>query len=650
MTEESTKTTKQIRPRIRKTNHRQPNAEPAVDGNGSGNGVGFDSVVVLGSSGGTTITDDEGNKNGNKPTVGPVEDVTERMNSWMGLNNSSCSSISSTQKKNKQDTNTIAKGGKGKVKQILSKKSLEGGEKGTEETKEKEPVVNVTKQSGTTTTKIGNNSGPTSILKTPKYSGKATIATTVGTSTQNKETKEGKGHHVISSSKPVICKDVIMERDPTRRPPKRKTKNNNKTRTNNSVQYSSSDYNAIEGFIPSTTNNGTVLPSSSPSPSSVSPSPTKATPMSGADSTTTKVPPTHETSATNNKKDTANDDDDNNNKHDDDDDAPTASSSSSSSQSSPLILSSVEELFQATGHEMPSNPTKITYDTQLVEAELAFSVMTQQQYDGKLAELKRQQVADREEQCKMFLGQDNIFDNNDNDDDSDEGSDGSDDDDDDLMEMLMEQNLDDDDDDDDDTERIHQPRAFRKLWDALSSWTTPEAVEYMTQLENSKKDEKESNDEAFVSTTNQTVLQVDRSDIGASRCAGLMAMIKMYLPTGMKELNISIDMKRTIEKRLGNLLRTFNYSQEAPKLDVTMWKAMTCILLDIVVIETKMETKVPTTTTTTTTTTITNNNNNNNSNNNVVTTSVLPSSAVTVGLTISEYQYITRSAIQTFSY
>lgn len=72
--------------------------------------------------------------------------------------------------------------------------------------------------------------------------------------------------------------------------------------------------------------------------------------------------------------------------------------------------------------------------------------------------------------------------------------------------------------------------------------------------------------------------------------------------------------------RLGDFLRTFDYSREAPKLGVKMWKAITCILLDLVMIESRREASVAT----------------------------VPPAVSAVEMTIDEYRYLTRSAVQTF--
>jgi hypothetical protein len=284
------------------------------------------------------------------------------------------------------------------------------------------------------------------------------------------------------------------------------------------------------------------------------------------------------------------------------------------SSSSPLILSSVEELFQAAGVEpQPKDPTKITPDAQLLEANIAFSVFTQDQYGEKLTELKRERQQERDDQFKMFLGKEDVFGEENVESEEDEDS---------FMEMLMASDPDNDDEDDyyndhggDDDGWEDEPRAFRQLWDAFSAWITPEAAQWMVHLETPGDDER-------ATFSNDATRQVDRSDVGASRCAGLMAMVKMYLPKCMNELHHPNDVLRSAERRLGDLLRTFDYTEEAPKLGVKLWKAMTCIFLDMVLIETREADPVTT----------------------------VPPSVQAVGMTLDEYRYFTRSALQTFKF
>jgi hypothetical protein len=378
---------------------------------------------------------------------------------------------------------------------------------------------------------------------------------------------------------------VIVERDPTLPMLKRKPRNKKQPHAT-----------AVEGYVPNYTTaaasaalSATIVATSTPTPT-----------------TTTSTTTTTDTATASNQQ-----------RNDDDDDE------------EPLILSSVEELFQAAGVEQqPKDPTQITPDTQLLEADIAFSVFTQDQYGEKLTDLKREREQDREDQFKIFLGKDDVFgeeNDNENDDDNNNAAAESEEDEDEFMEMLMASDPHRDDEDDyyhdnggDDNVRWEdEPRAFRQLWDPLSAWITPEAVQWMVDLETPGD-----NDKRATFSNDSTSRQVDRSDVGASRCAGLMAMVKMYLPKCMNELHHPNNVLRSAERRLGDLLRTFDYSEEAPKLGVKLWKAMTCIFLDMVLIETREADPVTT----------------------------IPPSVQAVGMTLDEYRYFTRSALQTFRF
>ncbi|KAL3935419.1 MAG: hypothetical protein SGBAC_009058 [Bacillariaceae sp.] len=287
-----------------------------------------------------------------------------------------------------------------------------------------------------------------------------------------------------------------------------------------------------------------------------------------------------------------------------------------------IILSSFEELFEAAGNEMPADRNKITPDTKLVEADLSFSVMTQEHYGEKMTEMKREIAQEQQDMYRMFMGNEKVF----GDESSGDGEESDDDDDnseEELQNLFMEQEMDmdvddyyqdDDDDEVDDSEQTNNtPRAFSLIWGALSRWWTPEAVAWMARLENQS-----SADDGSLYGNNNWSPHVDRSDIGASRCAGLMAMVKLYLPSSMSELSFPQELQRTAESRIGDWLRTFDYSAEAPKLPVKMWRAISCMLLDMVLVESRKPVEK------------------------------LPPSVVAVGISLDEYKYLTRSAVQAF--
>ena len=403
---------------------------------------------------------------------------------------------------------------------------------------------------------------PAGILKKPKYSPAGTTgsqpqaAKDDNTSIRNKKAVTG-----------VVCEQFVVERDPFQKPMRTTRLKTKETTT--------ASHATIEGYQPLQT-------------------PQPAVSFAPADSANV------EQTAQGNTQ-------------------PTEPSASSTGEDEPqIVLSSFEELFEAAGNEMPADRTNITPDSKLVEADLSFSVMTQEQYGEKVTEMKRELAKEQEDLYRMFMGNENVFDGGDSTsgrEESDEDSEGEEE----FANFLMEQEMGDadgddyyQDDDDDNNVQESTPRAFTLIWGALSRWWTPEAVEWMARLERPS-----STDTPLYG--NNWSPQVDRSDIGASRCAGLMAMVKMYLPSSMHELGFRQDLQRTAESRIADWLRTFDYSSEAPKLPVKMWKAISCMLLDMVLVESRK-----------------------------TVVEKLPPSVAAVGMSLDEYKYLTRSAVQAF--
>lgn len=439
---------------------------------------------------------------------------------------------------------------------------------------------------GKSTSNSGSPSKPAkSILRTPKYtkkdSSELTMTTSAGGTTALPQQSQGSKVSpeleetlptvaaAEESSSGVICKNMVVERDPTKPMFKRKTKPR---------PTSAHSHSAVEGYVPLTASDSATSGS--------------AAKKAKEDPNTSETPDSDQ----------------------DFKDAP------------PLILNSLEDLFQAAGKPLPlqHDPNKITADTQLLEADIAFSVMTQDQYDGKLSELREQHEEERQAQLRIFMGKDDIFEGESDDDHSQNSDD--DEDEDDLLEMLMGGDEEEENDeyfkeDAEDEETERQPRAFRLLWETLSEWITPEAAQYISHLAALAA----APDDA-VSPSQWKPPVIERSDVEASRCAGLMAMVKLYLPKSLEELGYSSELRRTADQRLGELLRTFCYVQEAPKFPVKLWKAMTCILLEIVMFEQNGNGKTG------------------------GEKKALPLSVATVEMTTAEYHYMTRSAIQTFCF
>jgi hypothetical protein len=170
----------------------------------------------------------------------------------------------------------------------------------------------------------------------------------------------------------------------------------------------------------------------------------------------------------------------------------------------------------------------------------------------------------------------------------------------------------DDDDDDEEPGESRPPRLFAILWSAISQWVTPPAVAYVCQLV-------ACDDNA---TTMSSPPAYDTTDIGASRCAGLQALLKMHCRKCWREdLAQDVSQLRMIEQRLGDLLRCFDYGQPSPKLNTAQAKALTCVLLDIVANRTDSA---------------------------LDKNDAVPSCCAEQGMTLDEYSYLTRSAINNF--
>jgi hypothetical protein len=136
------------------------------------------------------------------------------------------------------------------------------------------------------------------------------------------------------------------------------------------------------------------------------------------------------------------------------------------------------------------------------------------------------------------------------------------------------------DDDDEEEEILPSPqlRPFMILWKAITTWMTGEAVEYAQNLSTNSV-ERNSILEKEHSKTNVI------SDVGLSRYKGLMSMLKFNLRKALDELGYNADdgfTRKTSEERLGKWVQFFNFAEPMGKLDSTLWRSLTAILLDII--------------------------------------------------------------------
>lgn len=504
-------------------------------------------------------------------TVVEIEETRKRLESWMGLG---------SKNKNITSNDRKTRGREGRAdKIIINKKNNEVASNQKQEPNQRKQNL------------------PVSILKSPKYSSKSQVVTVetpsefasttsyVGSVPVSAPSKDrlssGKQHqqrdskvvrnqngamnagvnssNIKKSKSSFICKDIVVERNPTIAAKKRKSfrQTNKSIGKNNTNQYPfSSDaahHLSIEGYLPAS--------SGMEAPVKLN----RGANVGGTDYVS---------------ENTVN-----------------VKASNSENNEDPLVIESLEGLMQAAGEILPDNPNKITDDTKLVEANISFSVMTQDHYEEKLPVMKEELEEERIRQLEVFTGKSDIFGD---DDESIEGAvdgdiienDDDDDDDDAVMELLMGSDIDiDDENDNTSTGRQSKVRAFTLLWDALTNWMTHDTVLWVKTLRDSHHNGNAST--MLDSNNNSKTMDVewspmiDRSDIGASRCAGVLAMLRLYLGRCMEELNHPLESRRKAEKRLNDIMRTFDYSLENPKLTADHWKAMACILLDMVLIETR---------------------------------------------------------------
>lgn len=237
----------------------------------------------------------------------------------------------------------------------------------------------------------------------------------------------------------------------------------------------------------------------------------------------------------------------------------------------PLIFNSLADMMQAAGTLPPQDLDK---DPKVVEAELAFSCMTQDDYrTGLILQGMEQQekegqvnVDNTPEWKKPSFEATEYSGNNPVTDDETAEDEYLEEDDDGVFGLLG-----DDDDDDESDAPIAAPRTFRILWECLSPLITHESCIFLRRL----KREQEMGSSYLITTT-------PLSELEGSRANGFLSMLRLYMSRALKELDQPVEMRRTAEQRLQGLLYTFNFSRPAAKLETKQWKALTCILLEMV--------------------------------------------------------------------
>jgi hypothetical protein len=189
-----------------------------------------------------------------------------------------------------------------------------------------------------------------------------------------------------------------------------------------------------------------------------------------------------------------------------------------------------------------------------------------------------------------------------------EGEDGN-------MNWLVSDTYDEDNDVDEEivTSNNSKKRAFLVLWETFAGWITPEACEVVEFYRSNTNSENE----------DLPRITVDTSDIGSSRCAGLMSILSLHLSKAIQELGLSdveVLVRRRIQHRLTILLMRLDYTFPMVKLDqLVLWRLLTVIFVAIVTVQEKRK------------------------------VAALPESAVAAGLTSEEYHYLINSLFRSLS-
>ncbi|CAB9515046.1 expressed unknown protein [Seminavis robusta] len=284
----------------------------------------------------------------------------------------------------------------------------------------------------------------------------------------------------------------------------------------------------------------------------------------------------------------------------------------------PLVFNSIADMMEAAG----TLPSQNLQSAQVVEADLAFSCMTQEDFQkGLILQGMEQQEMEQEKQQQSnpkkvewdtphsldqvgYTGTDPVNDGNEDDTtmdgyDSEDDGEG-------LFDLLGLG-----DDESEEEQPPAKPRAFRILWDCLAPLVTHQSIIYMKRIQ--RIHESGSGDNLISATP--------MYDIEASRSSGFMAMVRMYMSRCLAELGQRTEMKRMAEQRLQGLVYTFNFSRPAAKLDTKHWKALTCILIEILLFLDHADNPAR---------------------------PQLPRSAEAVQMTLEEYQYLVKNTIKLF--
>jgi hypothetical protein len=127
------------------------------------------------------------------------------------------------------------------------------------------------------------------------------------------------------------------------------------------------------------------------------------------------------------------------------------------------------------------------------------------------------------------------------------------------------------------------------LWNALSSWITSEAVQVLREQKSELFTPGVGSSNAVTKDTRQSPGEETEmsgvSDIQLSRCVGLMNMLKLNLMKSLEDLGYNSEdgyTRRMAERRLGDFVERFDFSHPMVKFQTEMYRALTIVLLNIV--------------------------------------------------------------------
>lgn len=256
-----------------------------------------------------------------------------------------------------------------------------------------------------------------------------------------------------------------------------------------------------------------------------------------------------------------------------------------SSNQEPLVFNSIADLMEAAG----TLPAQNDRNPAVIEAHLQFSCMDPTEYDQLNKDKDGRIVVD--DDCEDDNSSEIIHGS---DSESESGFDGrqekENEDVNDLLNFLNDWPDDPDPTDETPPAPSPTPRAFPIIWNALSLWVTPDAVHYIRYLQLAKY--KPDND----SWTPRDAYNTD--DVASSRCAGLMALMKMHMEHCLHALQENVPTMdkyeiRTADKRLLELLHCLSFTRPMPKLDSAQTRALTCVMLDTVLGITASQEDIP---------------------------------------------------------